>query len=134
MIGDPRAVRKDGATTSLFVYGIDFFTAFFGAFYFMISSANLKSLPPMTLLFLMSFYLFFFSSCMSKVMSPEAVRFSNDPKVGCFGFLNEETWMFCYFVYGIFCSVMYTACSVLSLFFFSPLVVSNAFLMEPFVA
>jgi hypothetical protein len=48
--------------------------------------------------------------------------------------MNRDTWFYAYFVFGIVCSFFYTSCSILSLYFFNPLFVSNAFLLEPFVA
>lgn len=68
MLSDRRAVRKDGVEASLFVYAVCFLTAFFGALYFMISSSNLKSLPPMTLLLCMSIYLFILTACVGKMI------------------------------------------------------------------
>ena len=52
MICDPKAVRADGVEATVSVYAVTFFTCFFGAIFFMVSSKNLKSLPPMTLLML----------------------------------------------------------------------------------
>ena len=70
----------------------------------------------------------------AKLLDSRVHIFSTDPEFGVFGFMNSENWVFSYFVFGLISGVGYTACSVLSLFFFSPLVVSNAFLMEPFFA
>jgi hypothetical protein len=134
MMFDPKAVRTDGVEASVWIYAIAFFTCIFGAIFFMISGKTLKSLPPLTLLLMMSFYLWIFAAISSRIVDERVQLFSTDPQFGVFGFMDSETWVYSYFGFGLFAGLGYSACSVLALLFFSPLVVSNAFLFEPLVA
>jgi hypothetical protein len=47
---DPSALRKDGASSDLFVCLVDLGSAVFGAFYFILSAKNVKQLPMCTYL------------------------------------------------------------------------------------
>ena len=60
--------------------------------------------------------------------------FSMDKDKGCLGFLDPEIMFVAFIPYGIFSSVMGSAGYVMCLLFFSPLVVSNAYLIEPLIA
>ncbi len=50
------------------------------------------------------------------------------------GFINSETWLFAFIPFGIPAAFLGSASYVLLLLFYSPVVVSNAFLLEPFFA
>ena len=53
---------------------------------------------------------------------------------GIFGFLNPEVAFTAFVPFGIFCTVCGNAGYIVCLVFFSPLVVSSSFLMEPLLA
>ena len=55
-------------------------------------------------------------------------------ETGCLGFLNMNNPALALFSYAIFASFFGSAGYVLCLLFFSPLVTSNAYLVEPFFA
>ena len=54
--------------------------------------------------------------------------------IGCLGFFDPRIALIAFITFGILCSVMGSAGYTISLLFYSPLVVSNAFLIEPLVA
>lgn len=134
MFLDPKAVRADSVSGGILVYLAVLGSSAFGAVFFMINARNVQKLPPFTLLFAISFYMFF-SSCLIAAAQDNRVNiFSNDPVWGCLGFMNSQTWLFCYLVFGLFTSVFFSVGTIMSTLFFSPLVVACAFLLEPFVA
>ena len=53
---------------------------------------------------------------------------------GCLGFFDPDIALIAFIPFGLLCSVMGSAGYTISLLFFSPLVVSNAFLIEPVIA
>ena len=59
---------------------------------------------------------------------------STDPVNGCLGFLNKETLFVAFVPYGILASFCGSAGYVLCLLFYSPVVTSNSYLIEPFIA
>ena len=53
---------------------------------------------------------------------------------GCLGFFDRRIALFAFIPFGIFCAIMGSAGYVACLKFYTPLVVSNAYLVEPFLA
>lgn len=87
---DPNAERCDGQKASILVDLIDFLSSIAGAFYFIMSSSNVKSLPICMLLLLMNAHNLLINFFITKIfIDPEILFFSIDPYIGCFGFLNE---------------------------------------------
>lgn len=60
--------------------------------------------------------------------------FSMDKDTGCLGFFDPEIMFIAFVPFGIFSSVCGSAGYVACLLFYSPLVVSNAYLIEPLIA
>jgi hypothetical protein len=71
---------------------------------------------------------------MGKLSDERVQVFSTDPMWGCLGFLNQSTFVDAVFAFGIPTVVFGSAGYTVSLLFFSPLVTSNAYLLEPFSA
>lgn len=57
-----------------------------------------------------------------------------DKDTGCLGFFDRDILFIAFVPFGIFSSVMGSAGYVMCLLFYSPLVVSNAYLIEPLIA
>lgn len=71
---------------------------------------------------------------MAKLTAKETEIFSIDAVYGCFGFLNPDTIVFAFFAFGIPCCIFGSAGYVLCLLFYSPIITTNSFLLEPFFA
>lgn len=108
----------------------------FGAFYFILSARNVKCIPICFLIFIMNAHTFLFNAMIAKVQNPEEIKvLSVDVNYGCFGFLNFVDQAFLpLFLYAVFASFFGSAGYTLTLLFFSPLVSSSAYLVEPLVA
>ena len=113
---------------------IDLGSAFFGALYFLMSARNVKNLPICFLILLMNLHTFFINSIVAMFNDPEIQIFSFDMETGCLGFLNVHNRALPLLSYALFASFFGSAGYVLCLLFFSPLVTSNAYLVEPFFA
>lgn len=112
-------------------------SALFGALYFLMNASNVNSLPIMSLIFVQNVHLWILNSLLAKFTSDplDGVQiFSMDKDRGCLGFLDPEIRFVAFIPYGIFSSVMGSAGYVMCLLFYSPLVVSNAYLIEPLIA
>lgn len=71
----------------------------------------------------------------AKYQDPEVSLFSFNTEIGCLGFLNlADNALLPLFCYALFASFFGSAGYVLCLLFYSPLVTSNAYLLEPFFA
>lgn len=132
---DPGAHKKDGTSSSIFVCLIDLGSAIFGALYFLLNAKNVKELPICMLILMMNLHIWLLQGVIGKFIFDWRVQiFSNDPVWGCLGFINSETWLFAFIPFGIPAAFLGSASYVLLLMFYSPVVVSNAFLLEPFFA
>lgn len=131
---DPSAERMDGIEPSVLVDVIDFASSIAGAFYFLMNANNVKSMPICFLILFLNVHIFFINCFVATFENPDIQIFSTDPEYGCFGFLSPDAALYAFLCFGIFSSFFGSAGYVLSLLFFSPLVCSNAFLLEPFFA
>ena len=87
------------------------------------------------LLFFMSFHNFILCALMAKVSDFENVEIlSVDPVYGCFGFLNRSTAFEALVPFGFLAAFCGSAGYVLCLLWYSPVVTSNSYLIEPFIA
>lgn len=79
---------------------------------------------------------FLFNALIAKVESPSEVKIlSFNVETGCLGFMNiVDQPVVPILLYAIFASFFGSAGYTLSLLFFSPLVSSSAYLVEPLVA
>lgn len=135
MVIDPSAMRADGTQPSVFPALIDFFSAFFGALYFLMNTRNVKALPVCFLIFTLNLFCFLINALLAKLVFDFEVKiFSFDVHRGCLGFLNPEIALFTIFPYGILTALFGSAGYVLCLLFYSPMVAANAYLLEPFIA
>jgi drug/metabolite transporter (DMT)-like permease len=135
MLFDPDILRIDGQSGSMLVNFLDFLSSIFGAFYFLLNARNVKEIPIFLLIWLINLHLFFMNGLLGKlIVSSDLSIFSLDPALGCLGFLSLAEPASAFILYGVFGSLLGSAGYVLSLLFFSPLVCSNAFLLEPFFA
>ena len=114
---------------------VNFGSSLFGAFYFLMNAKNVNSLPIFSLILFMNIHLFFINALIAKASDSKNIQiFSIDPNIGCLGFLNPEIAFTAFVPFGILSSVCGSAGYVLCLIFYSPLVVTNAYLLEPIVA
>lgn len=136
MLIDPKAARANGEKASIFAASVDIFSAVFGAIYFILSARNVKTIPICFLIWIMNLHTWFINSCIAKIDSPQTVEiFSFNVEHGCLGFLdwrNQGTKAI--LLYAVFGSFFGSAGYTLTLLFFSPLVSSSAYLVEPLVA
>ena len=138
---DPQAHRTASETglvqSPLIPNLINLSSAFLGAIYFLINAKNVNSLPIMSLVLFQNIHLWVINSTLAKILSPSGITieyFSTDMNIGCLGFFDPRIALIAFIPFGILCSVMGSAGYTISLLFYSPLVVSNAFLIEPLVA
>lgn len=138
---DPNAHRRASETglvqSPLIPNLVNLSSAFLGAIYFLVNSKNVNSLPIMLLVLFQNVHLWFINSTLAKVMSSEDAKieyFSTDMNFGCLGFFDPRIALIAFIPFGLLCSVMGSAGYTISLLFYSPLVVSNAFLIEPIIA
>jgi len=141
IIMDPEAVRvasgpnQDGGVQSFWPGIIDLASAFFGALYFLMSARNVKNLPVCLLILIMNMHTWMLNGLVAKYQNPDIALFSFEPETGCLGFLNlMGNPLLPLFSYAIFASFFGSAGYILCLLFYSPLVTSNAYLLEPFFA
>ena len=134
MIFDPKAVRTDGTSADLLIYFIVFASSAFAAWYYILCRQILKKLPPFTVLFFNVTYVWFFASLLGRASDSRVQIFSNDPIWGCLGFMNSQTWLFAYVALGIGSGLGFWVAGMLALMIFSPVIVANSLLLEPFVA
>jgi drug/metabolite transporter (DMT)-like permease len=112
---------------------VNLISACFGSIYFLMNSNNVNEIPLCTMFTFMYSHIFIINAILAKY-DDDVEIFSFDTQKGCLGFLNPKVIMMTMLPYGILCSLMGSAGYVLSLVFFPPEVVSNSFLLEPFVA
>ena len=116
---------------------VNFFAAMFGAFYFILSAKNVKDIPICSLIFFMNIHFMVMNSILASLNilgNGPPFEISMSPTAGMFGFLNPQCAFTAFVPYGIFCSIFGNAGYIVCLLFFSPLVVSSSFLLEPLVA
>ena len=131
---DPKAARAGGQESSIVAAMIDIGSAVFGAVFFLLSARNVKAIPICLLIFIMNFHTFLFNSGIAKLEDSQITVFSFDPDTGCFGFLNFNQPVLPLVLFMVFASFFGLAGYTLSLLFFSPLVSSSAYLLEPIFA
>jgi len=132
LFSDPEAERVDGKTGSFATYSICIGCALLASFYFILNDLLIKALPIFTLILVQAILTFFYQAAiLAVVYSGEFKFFSVDTNWGAFGFFTDEpVAVICYALSGGFFGV----CGyVLALLFFSPVIVSASFLLEPFV-
>ena len=98
------------------------------------SANNVKNIPICLLILVMSFHTFLINGIIAKYNDSSIEIFSFDMEKGCMGFLNTQNEFLPVFSYAFFASFLGSAGYVLCLLFYSPLVTSNAYLIEPFFA
>lgn len=113
---------------------VNFGSSLFGAFYFLMNAKNVNSLPIFSLILFMNIHLFFINSILAKISDSKIEIFSIDPEFGCLGFFNPKIAFITFVPFGILSSVCGSAGYVLCLLFYTPLAVTNAYLLEPIVA
>jgi drug/metabolite transporter (DMT)-like permease len=134
LILDPSAERADGAHADFSVALVDLASACFGAFYFLMNAHNVKTLPICTLVFFLNFHSWLINYLIAASYDDEVMLLSIDPKNGMLGFFHKDAALVAFIPYGILGSFFGGAGYVMSLLFYTPVVTSNAFLLEPFVS
>ena len=113
---------------------VNLVSAFFGALYFLMNAENINTMPICSLVLFQNLHLFMINSALARYSNPKIEIFSFDMETGCMGFFDPRIAFIAFVPFGIFCSIMGSAGYVISLLFYSPLVVSNCYLVEPFIA
>jgi len=140
MILDPKAERVDDEYVTetkgkLFYTVLDLSLALFGALYFMINSKNVGIIPVCTLVVVYNIISFWMNALIGKYIVDNRVEiFSRNAEFGCFGFLTKDYWFIAFVPYGLLASICGNAGYIFAMLFFSPEVVANTLLLEPFVA
>jgi drug/metabolite transporter (DMT)-like permease len=117
------------------VYIVTFLSGAFGAVYFTLNQHSQKLMPMSVLLFSISLLGFIISSAIaSAITGGRSKLFSFDPVNGSMGFFDADNVWIVLVLQGVFGSFMGSAGYMLSLYFYSPVVTSSAFLLEPLVA
>ena len=129
---DTEAERTDGKTGSFLTYSICIGCAFCASFFFMLNGVIVKVLPIFFILIMQAFLGFFYHGILLAILDSENYMFfSADGTWGAFGFVQEDpriVWAW------IVCAAFFGNCGYLiSLLFFSPIIVSASFLVEPFL-
>ena len=110
-------------------------SASFGALYFILNSHNVKVLPLCMMFVFQYTHIAVINAVLAKFTAPNDVMiFSLDVERGCFGFLNPQIAAVTLLPYGILCCLMGSAGYIMSLLYFSPELIANCFLLEPFNA
>jgi hypothetical protein len=98
------------------------------------NAKNVSCMPIVSLVLFQNVHLFLINSFLAKYSNPNIQILSFDMDIGCLGFFDPRIAFIAFVPFGIFCSIMGSAGYVICLLFYSPLVVSNAYLIEPFIA
>jgi drug/metabolite transporter (DMT)-like permease len=140
IIMDPKATRIESGNfpeveQTIWPAIIDLASAFFGALYFIMSGKNVKTMPVCFLILLMNMHSWAINGLIAKYQDSAINLFSFDVQTGCLGFMNvADQALLPLFCYALLASFFGSAGYVLCLLFYSPLVTSNAYLLEPFFA
>ena len=105
-----------------------------GTLFFMVNAKLTQQVPVMLLILVQSFLCFWVCVMVAKTLEPNTLVFSLDTVWGCFGFLNKEEVIESFLVFGMAAGFFGNAGYVICLKFFSPVVVSAVFLVEPLLA
>ena len=105
-----------------------------GAFYFIMNAKNVSTLPIFSLIFFMNIHMFILNALIAKAFESEIKVFSFDPVLGCLGFFDKSIAFIAFIPFGFLSTIFGSAGYVVSLMFFSPVVVANVFLLEPLFA
>jgi len=126
---DTNGEKGDGTKISIIGDLIALIGSIFGAFYFMIGSKLIKKLPA----FVTSFSLAFSNVIISTLfgLAFDNIDFSFSPDTGIFGWLSSKHFVYVFFYVGILTGVFANGGYIISLLFYSPILVSNLMLLEP---
>ena len=129
MFNDTEAKRKDGKTGELYVYAVCTACSVCAAFLILMNGILVKSLPIFTSVFIQACFGIVYLICINYVVTEDYQFFSTDPLSGGLGIYTQDFPAVAMFSLsaGFFGNVGY----VISLLFFSPVIVSAVFLFEP---
>ena len=135
MLNDPDAERTDGKNGTLLVYSICIFCALLAAFFFLLNGILVKTVPIFMLLLCQTMLGYLYLAIFMAVsgVDPDYSFFSNDKFHGAFGFFHPDEAFVALVYYGPAAGFWGNAGYVISLLFFSPVIVSATMLLEPFV-
>lgn len=134
MLFDSNAERTDGKKGTVWVYAVCFSGALAMAFFMLLNGVLVKAFPIFTLLVLQAVIGYVYLTVMMKLaFMDEFDFFSLDVNWGGFGFLDSDEAFAAIVCYGLSCGFFGNAGYVICLLFFSPVIVSACFLLEPFL-
>ena len=134
MLNDSNAEREDGKKGSLLVYAVCFLGALAMAFFMVINGLLVKAFPVFTLLVVQALIGYVCLTIFMLLAFSEFRLFSLDTHWGGFGFLDEGEAFAAIVCYGLSAGFFGNAGYVICLLFFSPVIVSACFLVEPFLS
>ena len=134
MLSDGKAERTDGKVATWWHYAVCISAAFGAAFFFLFNGHLVKAFPIFTLLLIQSTIGYFYILILLFISYPDDFKyFSLDPYWGGFGYFNSDEAFYALFCFGMTGGFWGSLGYVISLLFFSPVIVSASFLFEPFV-
>ena len=134
MLSDPEAERTDGKKGTAWAYTFCIFCAFMAAFFFLINGLLVKTVPIFTLCTIQSLLGFLYMAIfISTTGADPDYSFTDDRDHGAFGFIHPSQAFNAFFIFGPVAAFWGNAGNVISLLFFSPVIVSACVLVEPFI-
>ena len=134
MLADPDASKEDGSTGEFHVYAICIGCAFFGALWILANGALIHSMPIFFNIFCQAILAEIFIVTTLYIWEWDKYSFfSTDKYYGTMGMFHEDQWITIFFMFGPSAGFFGNAGYIISLKFFSPVVVSAAFLFEPII-
>mmetsp|Transcript_25724 Transcript_25724/g.34366 ORF Transcript_25724/g.34366 Transcript_25724/m.34366 type:complete len:210 (-) Transcript_25724:264-893(-) len=135
MFADPDAVRTDGKQGEFYVYAVCIFCAFVASFWMLCNDELIHAMPLFFNLFVQTLIGEVFIVIIIYCISHDEFKFfSLDKNWGAFGMFHSDEVVTAFFVYGPSAGFFGVAGYVCALKFFSPVVVSAAFLFEPAIS
>ena len=133
MLSDNSAERADGKKGTGLAYFICIFCALFGSFFILVNGVLVKKLPIFTLILVQAILGSIILATGMLVVFKDDFSLTTDKEWGAFGFLNGDHAVEALLFFGPSSGFFGNAGYVISLLFFSPVIVSASFLMEPFI-
>lgn len=117
----------------MLTYAVCLFVAFLASFFILMNGLLVKVYPIFMLLVFQGILGFIYTGILLESSEEEYSMFSNDAEWGGFGFFNKDKFFDTFFVFGMSAGFWGSAGYIISLLFFSPVIVSASFLTEPFL-
>mmetsp|Transcript_3277 Transcript_3277/g.4408 ORF Transcript_3277/g.4408 Transcript_3277/m.4408 type:complete len:136 (+) Transcript_3277:762-1169(+) len=132
MFADPNAERSDGKAADAWVYFVCIGFAVFGALWVLANDELMRVTPTFFNLFAQSIIGYLYTVVLLYILAPSKYElFSLSKEWGGLGFLHNDQAVATLLLYGPSHGFFGSAGYLICLLYFSPVVVSAAFLVEP---